>query len=473
MFDNNKVKYLTVELEKFAQQHKNVYVMLETIRPEIFSLLKRMNILSRAILVDNNFPITTNNLFGIPVIKVYDAIKTFDTSVGIILLKQKAFPTIINNMALAKGNQNINVPVFSITIDETLAIYDYLTLQRILQQYTEDSILIGPTAIIQNMFRGLTTMIGENDLHFKCHLLGKNNKIQYDIDDTAIIIQGPIMYENHYTENTIKHYRKLYPKIPIVISTWHGEVNDEFRTICNQNFIMIVESQPPNEPSFGNVYFQLTSSFNGIKFISENTQVKYALKCRTDQRINRPDFLLYFRNLLNTFKPFGNKLNGRLIFCKCYKFIPFWFCDYLSFGEIADILKLYDLPRQQYIDKMRYTAKHPYRWQKLKEKNASLEYSDNYSLQQSRKLRNYNEMINHFADPEIYIMRNFYKKYIAKIDETKLLETHLKFIHDYILIVGEDMISLDWPKYEPTRYFSNWVSGTDFSVWLNIYKNFK
>ena len=64
------------------------------------------------------------------------------------------------------------------------------------------------------------------------------------------------------------------------------------------------------------------------------------------------------------------------------------------------------------------------------------------------------------------------KKYIAKIDETKLLETHLKFIHDYIVIVGEDMISLNWPKYEPTRYFSNWVSGTDFSVWLNIYKNF-
>ena len=42
-------------------------------------------------------------------------------------------------------------------------------------------------------------------------------------DDTAIMLQGPIVKENDFTYETIKLYQNNFPNAKIILSTWRNE----------------------------------------------------------------------------------------------------------------------------------------------------------------------------------------------------------------------------------------------------------
>ena len=263
--------------------------------------------------------------------------------------------------------------------------------------------------------------------------------------------------------------------MPIIVSTWKGEATDTFRRDCRENAIVLLENELPKNPAPFNVNLQLESSFQGVKYVKENTSAKFVLKTRTDQRINYFEFLVYFKNLLETFPPKGNKLKARIIFLDSTmsKSWPFFFTDYLSFGHIEDIFKLYGISRHSDPGEMTYTAKNKRRLQYLK--GIVLNFGRNpidYNLvtASSHKLSKFNNMMSRICNAEVYIARTFYKEFIAPIDNSKLLETSWKFTVDYLILIDNAELIPDWFKYERNRY-NIWISG--FARWLDMYRNFK
>ncbi len=482
MFDTEKVRRMTGELEAFAREHEDIYLFSESLTPEIFALFRRMKITVRALLV--NSPTDRKEIFGCPIMVLSDVIKNFTARTGIIFLTRKPRTNLSGGnwggVSFAVGNGQLTVPTFFLTADEVLAIYDRLTLIRILQQYQEDGL---PNPTLQNFAtrfsRGLTTFLDSRFQNFKYQLWDSRDyfKPTYTFDDTAIVIQGPIVYDNNYTAETFKLYRSIYPNVPIVISTWQGEATDDFRRECRENSVILLENAPPEVAGAWNINMQLKSSFCGVKYVQENTSAKFVLKTRTDQRINRFDFLVYFKNLLETFPPKGNKLQHRIIMIEsnATKTMPFFFSDFLSFGHVLDISRMYGIPLHQDPGDMTYTGRHVQRWLKLQAHLSNPLRSLDYDkvTKQSHKLFKYNKMLSRFCNPEIYITRTFYKKYIAPIDESKLLETSWKFIRDYVILVDSNSLLFDWCKYEHSRYKIDESTKLAFSRWLDMYRNFK
>ena len=329
--------------------------------------------------------------------------------------------------------------------------------------------------------RGLSTYLNKNFQDFKYQLWDSSKffKPGYDFDDAAIVIQGPIAYENNYTVETFKLYRSIYPNAPIIVSTWKDEATDAFRKECKENSIILLENELLENRGYGNINLQLKSSFEGVKYVKDNTSAKFVLKTRTDQRIYYFSFLAYFKNLLETFPPKGDKLRERIIFLGSVttKHFPFNFHDFLAFGHVEDISKLYDIPFYSEIAEAGYQIRHKKRVDKIEhliEKICGFDY--NSVTEQNHKLYKLNKMANRLYWPETYFARTFYEKYIAPIDATKLYETSWKFTVDYLILVDFGTLQLDWPKYENMRYsidFSYGCRNNAFARWLDMYRNFK
>lgn len=482
MFDTAKVQIMTEELEKFAREHDNVYLILDFVNEETVALFRRLKIRIQAILIDET---DCNEFWGLPVLKTSEAATKFNERTGLlIILKNQKTPFIKTEFNFTINGRLTEIPAFVMNSDELLAIYDRLTVMRILQQYREDGLSAPTVKLLAKRFsRGLNTFLKSDSQVFKFQFWDRHEYFnpRYEFDDAAIVIQGQITYENNYTAETFKFYRSIYPNAPIIVSTWKNEATAAFRRECSKHSIVLLENDLPSPQGPGHINCQLKSSFLGVKYVRENTSAKFVMKTRTDQRINRFDFLVYFKNLLQTFPPKDQKLQNRIIFLSSLatKTIPFYFYDFLSFGHIADISKLYGIPLYSDPGEMSYTQRHRfrlnYKTQRMLRNNLCPVDFDSVTAP-SRKLRNLNKMMRHWCGSEKYIAQQFYKRNIAPIDESKLLETGWKFIQDYLILIDWGSILFDWPKYEDRHsYEVNAYSGgrTDFSRWLDIYRNLK
>ena len=476
MFDNAKVQQMTDVLARFAQEHENIYVIPEWLTPEPFALFRRLRITVRAILIDA----PQKEIFGCPTLNLTDAIKNFSDKTGIIFLSKKSQPQPLNMLTFPAGNQNLNVPAFIANADEISAIYDRLTVMKILQQYREDGLVVLPFKnVAQRFARGVTTFLNPDTENIKIQFWDRNSFVapRYDVDDTAIVLRGQIVYENRYTEKTCEFYRSIYANAPIIVSAWKNEITEEFRRACEKNSVVLLENTPPAIPGFGHLNYQLENAFRGVDYVQKNTSAKFIMVSRTDQRFNKPTFLLSFRNLIQEFPAFGEKLHGRIIILGdglTKKYLPFAITDFFAFGYVSDVAKFYDLPRQQDLSEHKYYLQHWNRFYSLREKLARATFERLNFVKHRRRIKKFNAMINKFVDADMFWMKNFYRKHIAPLDETKLLETWWKFIRDYLLFVDGNALAFDWLKHEHHRYNATYdgINGTDFLQWLDLYRNF-
>ena len=480
MFDNAKVQQMTVELEKFAREHEDIYVIPEYITPEVFALFRRMRITIRAVLFNTPLPFSQREIFGIPVLKMEEATTNFNERTALIVLKQKSVPFIRTALNFTFWGGVLTVPVFVMANDEISAIYDRLTLLKVLQQYQEDGLHAPPKDLATRFARGLTTFLDSRYQNFKYQFWDSREdfKPRYDFDDTAIVIQGPIEYTNNYTAETFKLYRSIYPNAPIVVSTWKNEATDAFRKECENNSVVLLENEPPKFRGAWNVNMQLESSLQGVKFVQAHMSAKFVLKTRTDQRINRFDFLSNFKSLIETFPPDCNRLLGRILLLDASKTLPFRAADFLAFGYVADIFRLYDIPQHAgEKDELTCRVNHPRRLEIIMRVATSCKFRDNVPKEHEKFFRKFNRVSSRLAEVESYILRKFYTKYIGTIERETIMETSWKFIRECCVIVGIRDIFLDWPKYENSMTYS--VDGAtfhekiDFLQWLDMYRNFK
>ena len=161
--------------------------------------------------------------------------------------------------------------------------------------------------------------------------------------NVAIVMQGPIILKDKFTLETLQIYRKRLPEVQIILSTW-----DEYKTGQLQEFkdigVKVIINKKPEYFGISNINLQIESTKNGI-IQAKKHGANYCLRTRTDQRIYRHDFILFFFSLLKIF-PINNNFNikERLISVSLntYKYRLYGITDMMMFGNIDDMILYWD-----------------------------------------------------------------------------------------------------------------------------------
>jgi len=168
----------------------------------------------------------------------------------------------------------------------------------------------------------------------------------------GLVIQGPITsygavsgpnstkigYDS--VADIIENIKAFTPLVDhIVVSTWYGSGLEDEK---NSNFTLI-ENQVPKEYDFDNRRKQFFSTYQGVKYLSENTDVTHVIKIRTDQVIS-PSLAIWVKNFyLKHSENFSDdQINQRqhIIFSEYLDDNLFYVGDFIFAGSLYDIFNL-------------------------------------------------------------------------------------------------------------------------------------
>lgn len=277
--------------------------------------------------------------------------------------------------------------------------------------------------------------------------------ITYDLNcKLAIIMQGPLRCEDHFTVRSVEYYRKMYPNAVIIVSTWIDECASEIDSLKKAGAI-VLQNHKPEYAGHLNLNYQLYSTYMGLKK-AENLGIEFACKTRTDQRISKAHALEYIINLINTFPSKNNKQKSRIATISINygnMFFPYFLSDFFYLGRIEDMKIMFD---------------------------GSLDTRDKVVMARNSSRRDYAKKL---YPPEIYIMKNYLDAIGYKCDYT--IKNYWMALKDSLICLDMKMIDLVWPKYE-NKYKEHIFYGDyfyddstekmktmnfDFINWFNLY----
>ncbi len=203
-------------------------------------------------------------------------------------------------------------------------------------------------SIVSNEKGFIISFIKNNFLTF--HLRPKSSKNFENISTFvppdkkfAIIIQGNIGEYFPFLLESVNIYKKIFPNTLIIVSTWEDEDNSKINEL--KKFVHhVVINKKPKEPAYGNINFQIISTYAGLK-IAEANGVEFCLKTRADCRMHKTDILPFLEGLIDQF-PIHNKnvCNSRIIASSVNtcKYKVYGITDILLFGRTIDLLIYFD-----------------------------------------------------------------------------------------------------------------------------------
>lgn len=165
--------------------------------------------------------------------------------------------------------------------------------------------------------------------------------------DVAIVMQGPVIKRANFTYETLKLYRRIYPEIKIILSTWINSDEKILKDISLLN-IDILRNEVPAFPGDSNINFQIKSTLAGLMNLDGN-KIKYVLKTRTDQRIySTSDYLTYMASMLEAFPIKSGYLQKRLVVSTLNMFRKrkYTVSDMFMFGTLIDMKFFWEVPFQ-------------------------------------------------------------------------------------------------------------------------------
>ena len=229
--------------------------------------------------------------------------------------------------------------------------------------------------------------------------------------DVAILMQGPVIKKAGFTYETLKLYRKIYPDINIILSTWTYSDKVILDEISKLN-IKIIKSDLPAFAGDSNINYQIKSTIAGLK-VADEDKVKYVLKTRTDQRIySGSDYISFMVRILDDFPVRSEHLQKRLIVCNLNMFRrrKYNISDMFMFGALADMKLYWEVPFQD----------------KVLIEDRNKEFFENRLAEA------------HFVDC-------FFKNtgFVPK----KTRDDSDRFIHRYFYVIDKNVIDLFWYKY--------------------------
>lgn len=154
----------------------------------------------------------------------------------------------------------------------------------------------------------------------------------------AIVMQGPILYTEDFTLETLRLYKKMFPGALLILSTWDYEDAAYIETI-QKEIPNILLNPVPEKKGVQNINFQIASSFAGINFAKQKG-AEFVLKTRTDQRIYAPRALEFFLQILKMFPAAdGYNQKHRLVACSLnsFKYRRYGISDMNLFGYVDDM----------------------------------------------------------------------------------------------------------------------------------------
>lgn len=313
-------------------------------------------------------------------------------------------------------------------------------------------------------------------------ILPKNNSMESSeksetklYNKVGIVLQGPIRSENNFTLETVIMYRKMFPGVNIVVSTW-DDISETDKSLFIQNNIHLVLNEKPQNHGAGNVNLQLKTSLEGLSFLKMEG-CDYCFKTRTDQRVYANDIIKYTMSLDNVFpvrEEYKKIMNKRLIFIsygKSYRYLPFALCDFFVCGHIDDMIKLYNIQYNEWPDDY-----HILRQKDEKEFytkiTSELEPYDNVTPYEI--YNNFNEIYYKYMCAESYIIHTYYDKNIKKIKkDDNLMQHYYFFLSQFAIVIDSRETEMLWPKYDiynsQLESSLDYLSKLDFKKWIQIY----
>lgn len=162
-------------------------------------------------------------------------------------------------------------------------------------------------------------------------------------EEITILMQGPVVRDRNFTLETLKAYRRRYPDIPIVFSTWIDDAAYVERRLKGYG-ISIVSSNYPVNPGKQNILLQSRTVMAAKSLIDS----KYVLKTRSDQRVYASeDWLAHLRKAHDARYHLGCKF----ISCNlnAYAFRPLIISDMFLFGLSNDIFDYFLSLDEEYL----------------------------------------------------------------------------------------------------------------------------
>ena len=284
------------------------------------------------------------------------------------------------------------------------------------------------------------TFLNNHGIYFSPLRKGKENFVTYhfrpketdnvylnysssEIDNVAIVIQGPLRLKNDFTLETAKLYRRFYPNCEIILSTWENE-NEQYTNKFLDLGVHVIRSKMLHKDlrKFTSVNLQRETSLAGIKK-AKDLGCEYVAKTRTDQRMYSPSAIKLLLKMINLY-PLENGLktaHKRIITCsvgtfsnRCYNV-----SDLFLFGTIFDMERYFSCPLD--------TRDH---------KTLPL-YKDEAENSKNR-----------FG--EIWFASHYFELCGNELKWTKEDSNELR--NDYFIIVDNEMIDLFWDKYTILEY---------------------
>lgn len=173
------------------------------------------------------------------------------------------------------------------------------------------------------------------------HLIYRGNSTE----EFCIVMQGPLLYRDDFTLETVRYYGRVFPGVLVIISTWENELDDYIQKLRSEKNCVVILNKHPNKPGGGNVNYQCVSSRKGM-LEAKKFDKKYVLKSRTDMRITMPGVLEMLYQYLKMY-PISEEKNKkqkfRLILFGVYLFHPYQAGDFFCFGETNDLINYYNI----------------------------------------------------------------------------------------------------------------------------------
>lgn len=245
-----------------------------------------------------------------------------------------------------------------------------------------------------------------------------------DYKDCGIIVQGPLVYDNDFTLNTLRYYKKIFKGSRIILSTWETEKDTYIDLVRNEGIEVILNKYPQNSGIL-NINYQITNTKSAINKLKNNC--KYILKTRTDTRIYSENALMYLQNMLKTYPTVCDRQHHRIIGIdiNTAKYVPFSFSDVMQFGHSSDMDKMWNIELCNY----------------------DVNYKDFFASKP--KVKDLYENNN----PEVYLTLNYLRKMGYQTENT--YESYYKALADYFIVIDKEMINFYWPKYSIDEYY--WI----------------
>lgn len=176
------------------------------------------------------------------------------------------------------------------------------------------------------------------------NIKGKKKLKEFE-KSVALVVQGPIVYQQDFTYHSLQLYHQNFPDMEIILSVWEDEKVEDFYPDLAQYNVKVIYSKQPQIRGYQNINLQLTTTCAGIVKAKE-IGCEYVFKTRTDMRFYSPDMLALMYWYMYEFPVKNNALQKKrlVIFPPRYDYF-FFIRDFFMFGQVDDMINYWDIDR--------------------------------------------------------------------------------------------------------------------------------